>query len=833
MSENDNNSTPSTTPAGAINPSDGRVLATSVTELMQSAYIDYSMSVIVSRALPDARDGLKPVQRRVLYAMFKEGLLHSRAFDKCAGVVGEVMKNYHPHGDASIYDTLVRLGQNWVMRYPMVDPQGNFGSIDGDPPAAHRYTECRMTALAEEMLTNIDEETVDFIPNYKESTNEPTVLTSALPNLLMNGSTGIAVGMTTNIPPHNLGELVDALNAMIDNPNLSIDEVIKHIKGPDFPTGGAILGRSGIEKYLRTGRGTMKVRGIAGVEEMKGGKEQIIISQIPYYVNRASLVMQIADLVRDKKLDGISELRDESDEQTRIVIELKRGESPKVVLNNLFKLTQLEQNFSVILLALVNRRPKEMNIKELLEVYLEHRRSVVMRRTAFRKRKAEDRAHILEGYLIALDNLDDFVKIIRSSANRDEAKERLMTKYKKLSERQTDAILDLRLYQLTGMERGKIENEYKELQKLIAELHEILSSEKKLLAVVKTELNEQREKYTNPRQTQIVNDEGDLQMEDLIANEGCLVTVTHSGFIKRTPFSAYRSQKRGGKGVIGTGNHDEDFVEQLFDASTHDYIMFFMDNGRVYVEKVYDIPEGNRTSKGRSIANLLEIKGDEKLAAMLCVKEFSPEKFIVLATKQGVVKKTNLAEYQNFRKGGTIGIMVDDGDRVMAAKLTKGHDEIIMLTRQGMSIRFSEDDLRDQGRATRGVKGITLKEKDDAVIGMEIVDTQATILVAGRDGYGKRTAFEEYRLQGRGGSGIIAIKSDNVAGALAVRDTDEIMLITQQGQSVRTRVNEVRVIGRSTSGVRLINLTKGDTLVGLCKVAEPEEKEEEGEAKGK
>ena len=557
-------------------------------------------------------------------------------------------------------------------------------------------------------------------------------------------------------------------------------------------------------------------------EYFKGTDKLVVVGLL-----RGSFVF-IADLVREKKLEGISDVRDESDENTRIVVELKRGEVAKVILNNLYKLTQLESSFGVILLALVNRRPKEMNIKEMLEVYLEHRRTVVMRRTAFRKKKAEDRAHILEGYLIALDNLDDFVKIIRASQNRDEAKVKLMAKYKKLSERQTDAILDLRLYQLTGMERAKIEAEYAELMKLIKELSEILSSEKKLLKVIKDELAEQKEAYNTPRKTQLVADDGELKMEDLIANEGCLVTVTHTGFIKRTPFSAYRSQKRGGKGIIAAGAaSEEDFVEQLFDASTHDYIMFFMQNGRVYVEKVYDIPEGSRIAKGRSIANLLELKGEEKPAAMLCVKEFAEDKYIMLATKNGVIKKTKLSEYVNFRKGGTIGIVVDEGDSVIAAKLTKGHDELILITRGGMSVRFSEDDARDQGRATRGVKGITLKDKKDAVVAMEVVDKESTLLIAGRDGYGKRTDYDEYRLQNRGGSGIIAIKSDEVSGALSVKETDEIMLITQQGQSVRTRVKEVRVIGRSTQGVRLINLAKGDTLVGICRVAEPEEAESE------
>jgi DNA gyrase subunit A len=637
-------------PTDPNTPNHMRAEGTSITEIMQTAYIDYSMSVIVSRALPDARDGFKPVQRRILYAMLREGLLHNRPFDKCAGVVGEVLKNYHPHGDSSVYDTLVRLAQNWVMRYPLIVPQGNFGSIDGDSPAAYRYTECKLEAISEDMLKDIDEDTVDFVPNYKESTTEPSVLPAALPNLLMNGSTGIAVGMTTNIPPHNLNEIIDAAVAIIDNPKIELDELIQLIPGPDFPGGGFIHGKSGIESYLKTGRGIVRTRGIAEVVENKG-KEEIIISAIPYNVNRASLVMRIAELIKDKAIEGISDLRDESTETTRIVIELKRGAIPRVIINQLYKSTALESSFGVILLALDNRRPKQMNIKEMLSCYIDHRREVIFRRTAFRLRKAEARAHILEGYKLALDNMDDFVKIIRASKNREEAKLSLMEKYP-LTEIQTNAILELRLYQLTGLERDKIEEEYAKLMELIAGLKDILENESRLLEVIKEELGEMKEKYGNPRRSNVIAVDGDISMEDLIPNEGCMITVTHKNFIKRTSLDEYRSQKRGGKGVIGSGQYEDDFVEHLFTASTHDYIMCFMNTGRVYVEKVYHIPEGSRTAKGRAIANVLELQEGEKIAAMICVKDFEEsEQSIVLATEAGVTKKNQALRLQEPPQG--------------------------------------------------------------------------------------------------------------------------------------------------------------------------------------
>jgi DNA gyrase subunit A len=814
-----------TPPTDPSNNSAGAELS-SITDIMQTAYIDYSMSVIISRALPDARDGFKPVQRRILYAMLREGLLHNRNFDKCAGVVGEVLKNYHPHGDSSVYDTLVRLAQDWVMRYPLIVPQGNFGSIDGDPPAAYRYTECKLQLIAEDMLKNIDEDTVDFVPNYKESITEPSVLPAALPNLLINGSTGIAVGMTTNIPPHNLGEVVDAACAIIDNPNIDLDALIKIIPGPDFPGGGFVHGTAGIESYLKTGRGIVRTRGVAEVVE-SSGKEQIVISAIPYNVNRASLVMRIAELIQTKQIEGISDLRDESTEETRIVIELKRGAIPRVIINQLYKSTPLESSFGVILLALDNRRPKQMNIKELINCYIDHRREVIYRRTQYKLRKAEARAHILEGFRIALDNLDDFVKIIRASKNREEARLNLMGTYP-LTQLQANAILELRLYQLTGLERDKIEAEYAELMQLIEELRFILENESKLLAVIKEELVEMKEKYDNPRRSQILQIDGELSMEDIIPNEGCMITVSHKGFMKRTALDEYRSQKRGGKGVIGSGQYDDDFVEHLFTASTHDNIMFFMNNGRVYVEKVYNIPEGSRTAKGRALTNIIELQKDEKIAAMICVDSFKEStQRIVLATAKGVTKKTLLSDYKNHRRGGLIGINIDEGDKLIGARLTSGEDEIILITSNAQSIRFSETDLRDQGRATRGVRGIKLKNEQDAVVAIEIVNNEEKLLIAGANGLGKRTEFSEYRTQSRGGSGIIAIKSDKVAGALSVTEADEIMMFTLKGQAVRSPIKDVRVTGRAASGVKLVNLSDKDQLIGISKVIASEEATEE------
>jgi DNA gyrase subunit A len=814
-----------------------KLTSANITEIMQTAYIEYSMSVIVSRALPDARDGLKPVQRRILYAMLREGLLHNRSFDKCAGVVGEVLKNYHPHGDASVYDTLVRLAQPWVMRYPLIDPQGNFGSVDGDPPAAYRYTEARLNAIAEDLLRDIEEDTVDFVPNYKESTTEPTVLPSALPNLLMNGSTGIAVGMTTNIPPHNLDEIIDATCAIIDQPSITVDELTGIIRGPDFPTGGVISGREGILSYLKTGKGIVRIRGRAHTEETKNGMEQIVVTEIPYNVNRATLVSRIAELVGEKEIEGIRDLRDESDENTRIVIELKRGEQAKVVINQLFQKTALESSFGVTLLALDKKRPKQMNIKELIECYIEHRRDVITRRTKFRLAQAERRAHILEGYIIALDNLDDFVKIIRASANREEAKTRLMAKYP-LSEIQTDAILELRLYQLTGLERGKIEAEYLELMKVIEEYRAILASEAKLMALIRQELLEMKGRYTSPRRTEIEAMAGDFRMEDVVPNEGCVMTVSHLGFIKRTRVADYRSQKRGGKGVIGAETYDEDFVEHLFTASTHDYILFFTNTGQCHAKKVYDVPEGTRASKGKSVTSFLRLAEGEKIAAMLCVKDFAEDRYLVTATKAGTIKKSSLSDYVNAsREGGLIGINLAEGDTVIGVVLTTGNDELILVSNQGLAVRFRERDpetndelFRPTGRATGGVTGMRFKLASDYLQAIEVVDHQAKFLVASEAGLGVRTRFEDYRLINRGGSGVWAIDlpedgSVRLAGALSVSDQDEVMLLTAKGQSIRCPVNGIRETNRGAKGVRLVTLEPGDKLLSIARIIETDEEQ--------
>jgi DNA gyrase subunit A len=806
-----------------------KVTPVNISEQMQQAYIDYSMSVIVGRALPDARDGLKPSNRRVLYAMRQIGLLHNRSYSKCAKVVGEVLGKYHPHGDASVYDTLVRMAQDFAMRYPLVDGQGNFGSIDGDPAAAYRYTECRLKEIAEELLADLDKDTVNFQPNFDEKEVEPVVLPARIPNLLINGSTGIAVGMATNIPPHNLTEIVDACCALIDEPELELEKVAKFVKGADFPTGGLICGKQGIKDYLMTGRGSLKIRGRIGIEEVKGGKERLIISEIPYNVNKASLIERTAQLVNEKKLDGISDIRDESNKDgIRVVIELKRDAIPKVVINNLFKHTQLEDSFGVIMLAIDHGRPRIMNIKQMIECYIAHRREVITRRTKFELQKAEERAHILEGFRIALDNIDAVVKIIRNADDREDAKKKLMEKFK-LSEVQCNAILEMRLYQLTGLERDKIEEEYLEIIKRIEYLKSLLASEKKLMAVVKTELLEVKEKYGDTRRTDIVADEGEINIEDLIVNEACIVTISHQGYIKRTAVSAYRSQRRGGKGVMGMEQREEDFIEHLFTCSTHDYIMFFTEEGRVYVEKVYELPEMGRAAKGKSLANFLQLRPEEKVSALIRVKEFTDKQYLFMATKVGIVKKTNLGEYANPRKGGVIGIKIEQGDRLIGVKLTNGNNEIVLVTKDGMSIRFHEEEARDMGRASIGNWGIR-PDKGDYVIGVEIIDTNATLLVAGEHGIGKRTPFDEYRTQSRGGKGIITMKTTDkvgsVVGALSVTDTDEIMLSTSQGQTVRTSCKDIRVAGRNTQGVKLIDLNEGDKLVAIARVISEQQEQE-------
>ena len=809
-----------------------KVASVNVAEEMKRSFLDYAMSVIISRALPDARDGLKPSQRRILYAMHELGLQPNRPHRKCAKIAGDTSGNYHPHGEQVIYPTLVHMAQDFAMRYPLVDGQGNFGSVDGDPPAAMRYTEARLTPLAVLLMQDLDKDTVDFVPNYDESRREPRLFPAGFPNLLCNGSTGIAVGMATNMPPHNLVEIVCGLAALIDSPEISLKELGKIIKGPDFPTGGLLCGRGGIKDYFETGRGSLKMRGRLGMEELKGGKQQIIVSELPYLVNKATLIEKIAHLVNERQLEDISDIRDESDKEgMRIVIELKRDAIPKVVINNLYKRTQLEDSFGVILLALDHGRPRTMNIKQLLQCYLDHRREVVVRRAKFELAQAEARAHILEGFKIALDHLDDFVKIIRKAADRAEAKTKLMNKYD-LSERQADAILDMRLYQLTGLEREKIEEEYVEIIKRIEGLRSLLGSEKKIDALIKEELLAVKEKHGDPRRTDIVAEEGEFAIEDLIAKEACIITMSHQGYVKRTSVSAYRAQRRGGKGVIGMEARDEDFVEHLFTASTHDDILFFTRGGRVYAEKVYEIPEAGRAAKGKAIVNLLELKPDEKIAAMIRVPEFSETQHLVFATRRGLIKKTSLADFANIRKGGIVAIAIEKGDELIGVRLTSGNDEIVLVSRDGMSIRFHEEQLRDQGRATIGVWGMDLA-KSDQVVAVEIVRPEATLLVAAGNGLGKRTGFDESRKQSRGGKGIITMKTTDrsgyVIGALSVTDSDHIMLITSGGQMVRIPTADIRTIGRNTQGVRLLRLSARDHLVAVARVIS-EKQEEVAEA---
>lgn len=814
-------------PQNTEQPPAERISPINIEDEMRSSYIDYSMSVIVGRALPDVRDGLKPVHRRVLFAMRELGNTSNHPYKKSARVVGDVIGKYHPHGDTAVYDTIVRMAQDFSMRYTLVDGQGNFGSIDGDPPAAMRYTEVRMDKMAEEMLEDIDKDTVDFGPNYDESLEQPLVLPAKVPNLLLNGSTGIAVGMATNIPPHNLGELVDATVCLIDTPEATIADLMQHLKGPDFPTGGMICGLAPIESMYKTGKGQLKVRGRAHIEENKQGKETIYITEIPYTVNKTNLVENIARLVEEKIIEGISDLRDESNRDgIRVVIELKRGIIPKVVLNNIYKHTQLEMTFGAIMLAIDEGKPKTMNLKDILLCFLKHRFKVVTRRVEFDLKKAEARAHILEGLKIALDNLDAVVKTIRAAANRDEARVNLIAKFK-FTEIQANAILDMRLYQLTNLERHKLEEEYLELIKHISYLRDLLSSEGKIYGVIRQELIDLKQKYGDRRRTDIAPEEGEINVEDLVADRGCIITISHTGYIKRVPIDTYKAQRRGGKGVAGMDTKEEDFVEHLFVANTHDYILFFTAAGRVYAEKVYEIPEASRTSRGKAIVNMLNIQHDEKIAAMIKVREFSDQFHLVMATELGVVKKTNLAEYQNIRKDGIIAINIDEKDHLNYVKLTTGKDEVILCTEQGMSIRFNEQQLRDQGRATRGVRGITLDE-GDRVQSLEIVDPKATYLICTENGYGKRTGFDEYRAQNRAGRGLIAIRTSDrnglVVGAHAVQETDYLMLITAKGMMIRIKVSDVRVIGRATQGVRLINLDEGDKLVSATTV-EPEDEE--------
>ena len=840
-----------------------------VADEMSKSFLDYSMSVIISRALPDARDGLKPSQRRILYAMNELGVQPNRKHLKCARIVGETMGKYHPHGDQAIYPTLVHMAQHWAMREQLIDGQGNFGSVEGDPPASMRYTEARLHHLGAVLMTDMDKGTVDFVPNYDETESEPTVFPAAFPNLLVNGGTGIAVGMATNIAPHNLGECINGICAQIDDPDITIEGLMVHITGPDFPTGCLIQGNAGIRQYFETGRGQVRVRGRVAVEEGKGGRESIIVTEIPYNVNRAELVKRIADLVNEKVLTGISDVRDESAEDTRVVIELKRDGNPKVIINNLFKHTAIESSFSVNMLAIDRGKPKLLSLKEAINCYIEHRREVILRRTRYLLNQAEVEAEKLEGYLIALANIDDFIKIIKNSADRDDAKNKLLAlswpqktveklgilirsearivdgKYK-FTEKQVGHIVDLRLYQLTCLERDSIKKEYDELIATIKDLLDIIAREKRVLTIIKDELRALQEKFATPRRTHIVPAEGDIAIEDLIANDSVIVTLTHNGFIKRTLVSSFRAQKRGGKGVIGMTaresekEEDSDFVEYLFTATTHDYLMFFTTMGRCYVERVFEIPEGSRASKGRSIANLLELKQDEKIASTIRIQgQKTPEEtwnenlHILFATRSGIVKKSNLNDFKNIRKGGIIAIQIEEDDRLIDCKLTTGHDEVVLITHEGMSIRFSEEELRDQGRNTVGVWGIR-PDKGDYIVGAAIVNKDCLLLVAGEEGIGKRTSFEEYRLQGRGGKGIITMKTNKktggVAGALTVRDEDELMLITNKGKMVRTRIKEIRETGRNAQGVKLIDLRPGEVLQGIAPVISDEEEVEEGKA---
>ena len=842
-----------------------KVEAVNVAEEMSKSFLDYSMSVIISRALPDARDGLKPSQRRILYAMQGLGVLPNRKHTKCAKIVGETMGNYHPHGDMAIYPTLVHMAQTWAMRETLIEGQGNFGSMDGDPPASMRYTEARLTHLGAVLMEDMDRGTVDFVPNYDETTVEPTVFPAAFPNLLVNGGTGIAVGMATNIPPHNLGEVIEGVCALIDNPALTVDQLLEIIKGPDFPTGCTICGVSGIRQYFETGRGIVRVRGKVTIEEGKQNREILSITEIPYNVNRAELIKRIAGLIQEKVITEISDIRDLSDENTRIEIELKRDANANVVVNNLYKHTALESTFAVNMLAIDHGRPKLLSVSAALHCYIEHRRDVVLRRTRYLLRQAEQRAETLEGYLIALANLDDFIDIVRNSSNREEARVKLLAyefsqsqveqigirirsaarlvdgRYS-FSEQQADQILDLRLYQLTGLEREKITGEYSELLTRIDDLLDILNRADRVMGMIKEELLKVKDKYDSARMTQIVPAEGDIDIEDLIANEGCIITITHGGYIKRTAESEFRAQRRGGRGVIGMTTRegqmegDEgDFVQHLFTASTHDSLMFFTQSGRCYVEKVYQIPEMSRSSKGRSIANLLELRPEEKIAATLRIEAkkeegeettWNPALHIMFATRHGLVKKTNLSEFANVRRGGIIAIQIEQDDALIDALLTNGSEEVVLITKQGMSIRFHEDEARDMGRNAIGVWGIR-PEPGDEVVGIAKVVADAKLLVAGANGIGKRTGFEEYRLQSRGGKGIITMKTGDrtgeVTGALSVHEDEEVMLITTGGQMVRLRVGEIRETGRNTMGVKLINLIEGEKLQDIAPVVSQED----------
>jgi DNA gyrase subunit A len=798
-----------------------------IEEEMRTSYLDYAMSVIVGRALPDVKDGLKPVQRRILYAMLREGLTPGKRYSKCAGVVGEVLKKYHPHGDSAVYDALVRLAQDFNMRYMLVDGQGNFGSIDGDPAAAYRYTEARMTKIAEEILVDIDKETVDFTANFDDTTLEPVVLPAKVPNLLINGSSGIAVGMATNIPPHNLGEVVNGLVMMIDDPEVSVKQLMKKIKGPDFPTGSVIHGKKGIHDAYHTGRGIVRMRAVVDVEEQKRG-QSIIISELPYQVNKARLIEKIAELVRHKKIEGLSDLRDESDRHgIRVVMEVKRGEIPQVIINQLYKHTPMESSFGINMLAIVNGQPRVLNLQNVLSLFLRHRRDVTVRKTKFELRKAEEKAHILEGLKVALDNLDSIIKLIRSSKNPEEALNGLTSKFP-LTEIQAKAILEMRLQRLTGLEREKIIQDYKDIIKEIKRLKGILASPALVDSIIKDELLEIKKKYADKRRTEITDAAAEITIEDLITEEEMVVTISHNGFIKRNSLDLYRSQRRGGKGAMGMETREEDFVETLFTASTHDNVLFFSNLGRIYWLKIYQIPEMGRAAKGKAIVNLLPISPRERITAVFAIKKFTEDRFLVMATKNGVVKKTSLTAYSHPRSTGINAINLEDGDELIGVRLTDGSKDINLSTRTGSAIRFNESNVRAVGRVARGVRGIRLKQGDE-VVSVDVLDEDTTLLTVTENGYGKRTKASEYRLQSRGGKGVFTIKvtkrNGKVVGVLQVTKDDEIMIIASSGKTIRTRAKSISLIGRATQGVRLIDLSDDDKVVSVARVVEKDDEE--------
>ena len=798
-----------------------------IVDEMKESYLNYSMSVIVSRALPDVRDGLKPVHRRILYGMNDLAAGWNRPYKKSARIVGEVMGKYHPHGDSAIYDALVRMAQDFSMRYQLIDGQGNFGSIDGDRAAAMRYTESRMTRLGSEFLRDLEKDTVDWVPNFDESLREPSLLPTTIPGLLINGSEGIAVGMATKIPPHNLNEVVDGLVALIDNSDTSLDDLISKIPGPDFPTGGMMLGTDGVRSAYESGRGKIKIRGRAHIETRESGKESIIITEIPFQVNKAKLIEKIADLVRDKKIEGISDLRDESDKDgMRIVIETKRGSVPEVILNLLYKHTQLQDTFGIILLALIGGVPRVMGLAEILQHFIDFRHGIVIRRTEFELREAEARAHILEGLKIALDNIDDVIVIIRGSKDPVQAKEGLMNGFD-LSETQSQAILDMRLQRLTGLEVDKVVTEYKEIIKNISKLKGILESKSQRMNIIKQELLEIRDQFGDERRTEIVDVMTDFSIEDMIAEEDMVITITHSGYIKRTAVTTYRSQRRGGRGVQGAGSREEDFVQHLFIANTHNYMLFFTDRGKCYWLKVYDIPQGGRAARGRAVVNLIGCEPGEKVEAFVSIKEFDDEHFIAMATKNGIVKKTALSAYGNPRKGGIYAIEIREDDRLIEARITDGENDILIGTREGKSIRFSEGDIRATGRKTKGVKGIALSSQSDFVVGMLVVKREGTILVATEKGYGKRTDVIQYRTQKRGGKGVMTMRTTDKTGKMVsimeVVDSDDLIVITNKGVLMRQPIAKIRTIGRVTQGVRLVKLDKGSTISSITRVIHEDE----------